>query len=465
MHVVLWDTQKNDVQKDYAGGMGTGVFRGSGRFGDWLISRGYRRDRRPVALNFAYLAGILKKLGHTVEYVLDRTAAGADLYIFNPALLTLDLEHQAMQEILAKRPAARILVTGPVAFSMPEAFSDLDVKVVRGEAEMLFWKIDEVLASEDQVISVGSVKDLDSLPWPDWSIFNYRTFRMKYDFWKFPTALVQLSRGCTFTCNYCPYIMVENKTRFRDPESVVEEIRYGAEHYGFRSFKFRDPLFGLDRKRSLQLADLISKLPFKIQFSIESRIDLMREETMIRLRGAGLTSITVGIETPNEETLRRYKRAPIKDDRQQDFVRFCRDLGIRTVAGFMIGFPEDTEASILSVLAYARKVNPTYANFNIVTPYPGTPFYAEVKDEIAETDLSRYSVYEPVLKYKHLSADQVRTLHTRCMRGFYFRSRYFADNSHLLWPLLQRFPKRRHKQVQLAAEKMEKIAETLRRAA
>ena len=465
MHVVLWDTQKNDVQKDYAGGMGTGLFRGGGRFGDWLISRGYRRDRRPVALNFAYLAGILKELGHTVEYVLDRAAAGADLYIFNPALLTLDLEHQAMQEILAKRPAARILVTGPVAFSMPEAFSDLDVKVVRGEAEMLFWKIDEVLASEDQVISVGSVKDLDSLPWPDWSIFNYRTFRMKYDFWKFPTALVQLSRGCTFTCNYCPYIMVENKTRFRDPESVVAEIRYGAEHYGFRSFKFRDPLFGLDRKRSLQLADLISKLPFKIQFSIESRIDLMREETLIRLRGAGLTSITVGIETPNEETLRRYKRAPIKDDRQQDFVRFCRDLGIRTVAGFMIGFPEDTEASILSVLAYARKVNPTYANFNIVTPYPGTPFYAEVKDEIAETDLSRYSVYEPVLKYKHLSADQVRTLHTRCMRGFYFRSRYFADNSHLLWPLLQRFPKRRHKQVQLAAEKMEKIAETLHRAA
>ena len=145
---------------------------------------------------------------------------------------------------------------------------------------MLFWKLDEVLASEDQVVSVGSVKDLDSLPWPDWSMFNYRTFRMKYDFWKFPTALVQLSRGCTFTCNYCPYIMVENKTRFRDPESVVEEIRYGAEHYGFRSFKFRDPLFGLDRKRSLELADRISKLPFKIQFSIESRIDLDRKSVV-----------------------------------------------------------------------------------------------------------------------------------------------------------------------------------------
>ena len=465
MHIVLWDTNANDVQKDYAGGMGTGLYRGRGGLGDWLVGRGYHRDHRPVALNFAYLAGIFKQAGHTVEYVLDQMPPTADLIIFNPALMTLGLEHQTMQKILEQQPDARILVTGPVAYALPEAFVDLDVKVVRGEAEMLFWKLEDVLADENQVVSVGTVKDLDSLPWPDWSVFDYRSFRIKYDFWKFPTAPVQLSRGCTFTCNYCPYIMMENKTRFRNPESVIAEIRHGAEHYGFRSFKFRDPLFGLDRKRALQIADLISQLPYKIQFSIESRIDLMREETLIRLRGAGLTSITVGIETPDEETLRRYKRAPIQDDRQRDFVRFCRDLGIRTVAGFMVGFPEDTEESILGVLAYARKVNPTYANFNIVTPYPGTAFFTQVKEQIEDFDFSHYSVYEPILKYKYLTATQVRELHARCMRGFYFRSRYFADNGHLLWPVLQRFSSRRHKQVQLAAEKIEKIAETLRRAA
>jgi radical SAM superfamily enzyme YgiQ (UPF0313 family) len=140
-------------------------------------------------------------------------------------------------------------------------------------------------------------------------------------------------------------------------------------------------------------------------------------------------------------------------------------LGIRTVAGFMVGFPEDTEESILGVLAYARKVNPTYANFNIVTPYPGTEFFTQVKDQIEDFDFSHYSVYEPILKYKYLTTAQVRELHARCMRGFYFRSRYFADNGHLLWPVLQRFSSRRHKRVQMAAEKIEKIAETLRRAA
>jgi len=443
MQVVLWDTNENSVQKDYAGGMGTGLYRGRGGVLDWLVGRGYRRDFRPVAMNFAYLAGIFKQLGHTVQYVCDRMPADADLYVFNPALLTLGIEHQVMQKLLWQRPDAQILVTGPIAYALPEAFADLPVKLVRGEAEMLMWKLEEVLNASEQVVSVGSVKDLDSLPWPDWSPFNYRAFRVKYDFWKFPTSLVQLSRGCTFTCNYCPYIMIENHTRFRNPECVVEEIQHSVKQYGFRSFKFRDPLFGLDRKRVLSLVEKIGRLPFKIQFSIETRIDLMRRETLEALREVGLTSITVGIESPSEETLRRYKRAPIKDDRQRDFVRVCQELGIRTVAGFMVGFPEDTEASILDVLAYARGVNPTYANFNIVTPYPGTEFFTQVKNEIEDFDFSHYSVYEPILKYENLSRDQVTALHSRCMRGFYFRSRYFADNAHLLWPWLQRFVKTR----------------------
>ncbi len=62
----------------------------------------------------------------------------------------------------------------------------------------------------------------------------------------------------------------------------------------------------------LRLAELIGRLPRKIQFSIESRIDLLRPETLRRSAEVGLTSITVGIETPDEDTLRQYNRAPIK---------------------------------------------------------------------------------------------------------------------------------------------------------
>jgi radical SAM superfamily enzyme YgiQ (UPF0313 family) len=363
----------------------------------------------------------------------------ADLYVFNPALQTIDLEQTAIRQALQFSPRPRVLVVGAVAHALADSFRALGATVVRGEPEQLLWKLQEALQSTEEVIDVGTVRDLDALPWPDWSTFEPRRFAIRYDFTRFPTALIQLSRGCTFTCNYCPYIMIENKTRFRDPEQVVAEMRHGMRQHGFKSFKFRDPLFGLDRQRALRLAELIGKLPRKIQFSIESRIDLLRPETLQALKDVGLTSVTVGIETPHEHTLRQYKRVPIKDDKQREFVERCRNMGIRTVAGFMIGFPEDTEQSIKNVLSYAREVNPTYANFNIVTPYPGTKFFAEIKSRIGDLDFSKYDVYQAVLQYEHLTPQRVMELHGWCFERFYFRMRYLRANAHLLWPWLRRF--------------------------
>ena len=132
--------------------------------------------------------------------------------------------------------------------------------VLKGEPEQLMYRWDEVLSSNENVIDVGVVADLDRLPMPDWSLFRYPDFRIMYDFWRFPTTFIQQSRGCTFKCNYCPYIMIESKTRFRSPESVAAEMQHGIDRYGFESFKFRDPLFGLNRKKALELAENIGGL-------------------------------------------------------------------------------------------------------------------------------------------------------------------------------------------------------------
>ncbi len=438
MRIVLWDTRKLGVSKDFAGGMGVGRYRGEGGPRDRLIRLFYSRDRRPVALLYAHLAAVFRQLGHEVQYVEDDIPAAADVYVFNPSLITLKIEQEAVAAARKKNPQAAVLVVGLVASVMPEAFDSPGVTVVKGEAEQLLWTLDEVLARPGTVANLGIIEDLDRIPPPDWSLFSPQRFRIGYDFWKFPTALVQHSRGCSFKCNYCPYILLDGGTRFRSAEAVVEEIARDAREWGFRSFKFRDPLFGLDRARLYRLAELLGRLPRPIQFSIETRIDLMRPETLRVLKRVGLTSITVGIETPDEESLHSYHRANINGDRQREFIATCREMGIRTVAGFMIGFPHDTEKSIRAVLDYATRLGPTFANFNVVTPYPGTQFFAEIKDRIADFDYSHYDVYTPVLKYDNLSRERVTELHGKCFRHYYFRWPYLAANAHLLWPFLRR---------------------------
>jgi len=439
MRIVLWDTRRLGVSKDFAGGMGVGRYHGGRGIRDRLIERFYRRDRRPAALLFAHLAAVFGRLGHEVEYSLDRIPGDADIYVFNPSLITLQIELEAIAKARKQNPAATVLVVGLLPSVMPEAFDSLGVTVVKGKAEQLLWTLDDVLDRPGAVTNLGAIEDLDRIPLPDWGLFSPRRFRVGYDFWKFPTAYIQHSRGCSFKCNYCPYILLDGNTRFRNPEAVVDEIRHDMRQWGFRSFKFRDPLFGLDRKQLYRLAELMGRLPKPIQFSIETRIDLMRPEILRVLKRVGLTSITVGIETPDEDKLRRYRRSTVNDDRQREFVAICRQMGIRTVAGFMIGFPQDSEQSIRSVLQYAKLVGPTFANFNIVTPYPGTEFFEQIKDRIADFDYSRYDVYTPVLEYDNLSREQVADLHGKCFRHYYFRWPYLAANAHLLWPLLQRF--------------------------
>ena len=455
LRIVLWDTRHGGVFKDFAGGFGVGQFHGKGLRAK-IIQHFYRRDFRAPPLAYGYLAAGLARLGHSVEYCLEDTPP-AELYIFNPALMTLPYELEVIRRLNRRAPQTQILVVGQVASTMPDAFAGVDCRVLNGEPEQLITKLDDVLGATDQRVAIGTVADLDTLPFPDWSIFPYWQFKVGYDFYKFPTAYVQSSRGCTLSCSYCPYIILENKVRTRSPALVAEEIRRNMEEYDFRSFKFRDPLFGAKRKHVEELACEIGKLPRKIQFSVESRIELLPREVLEVLRAVGLTSVTVGIETPSRETLVKYKRAPIKDDKQSQFVEMCRGLGIRVVAGFMIGFPEDTKDTIRAVLRYAKQVDPFVANFNVCTPYPGTGFIDEIEPLIASRDWTRYDVYSPVLKYEHLSSDIVAELHQECFRQYYFRWQYLSENWQFLFPRLHRFvssvsrKKQIHARVTLAA--------------
>jgi len=352
--------------------------------------------------------------------------------------MTLPYELTVIRRLKEQSPRTEILVVGQVASTMPDAFAGCDCRVLNGEPEQLIVKLDEVLAATEQNVTIGTVASLDALPFPDWSVFPYWLFQVGYDFSRFPTAYVQSSRGCTLSCTYCPYIILENKVRTRSPALVAEEIRRNMEAYDFRSIKFRDPLFGAKRKHVEELAEQIGKLPRKIQFSVESRIELLSREVLEMLRDVGLTSVTVGIETPSRETLVKYKRAPIKDDKQSQFVEMCRRLGIRVIAGFMIGFPEDTRQTIRAVLRYAKQVDPYVANFNVCTPYPGTGFIDEIEPLIASRDWSRYDVYTPNLKYENLTAETVAELHQECFRQYYFRWKYLAENWQFLFPRLSR---------------------------
>ena len=167
MQVVLWDTRKLDASKDFAGGFGVGQYPGGGGVRGKIIRHFYKRDRRPAALLMAHLAAVFGRLGHRVHYVEDHIENGADLYVFCPSLITLHLERRAIARVKADNPTAQVLVCGLLASVMPEAFDGLDVTIVKGEAEQLLWRLDEVLARPGGTVILRAYKTKTRLCWGD----------------------------------------------------------------------------------------------------------------------------------------------------------------------------------------------------------------------------------------------------------------------------------------------------------
>ena len=139
MKVILWDTRQRDVQKDFAGGMGVGMHPGTGGVRGKIIQFMYRRDFRPMALNFAYLAAVIKKLGHEVQYAVDEVPA-ADVFILNPALMTLDIERQCVDQIRRQQPNAQILVVGKLLLRCRKLSKTVVPKCCGGEPEQLLTR-------------------------------------------------------------------------------------------------------------------------------------------------------------------------------------------------------------------------------------------------------------------------------------------------------------------------------------
>ena len=75
-----------------------------------------------------------------------------------------------------------------------------------------------------------------------------------------PLISVQTSRGCSYDCTYCPYMVVQTpQWRKRTPENVVDEIEYLIKEFGIRSIVFRDPLFTMDMERVKKLCQEIRR--------------------------------------------------------------------------------------------------------------------------------------------------------------------------------------------------------------
>jgi anaerobic magnesium-protoporphyrin IX monomethyl ester cyclase len=270
---------------------------------------------------------------------------------------------------------------------------------------------------------------LNALPFPRWNQFDIRRFRYQIVTAKGITLPILGSRGCPYTCNYCPYL-VNSLYRVRTPENIAEEIAYLVHNYDIRGVTFRDPNLTFDKKRAHAFAGELLKRKLDIRWGMEARTDRLDAELIDILHRSGLRSVEIGVESANEETLRGNLRKAIPKTHQEEIVRHCHRLGIRVIANYTLGLPNDTVQGIHETIRYAKKLNTFAIQFTVTTPYPGTPFYQRVKDRIFDPDWEHFNGWTSVYKHPAIAPDELHRLREFAYVSYHLRPRY-------VWRFLQ----------------------------
>ncbi|MBE8539487.1 B12-binding domain-containing radical SAM protein [Geoglobus acetivorans] len=267
-------------------------------------------------------------------------------------------------------------------------------------------------------------ENLDEIPFPAYDLLpmdRYSVVGMKLE--HFP---VVTSRGCPFGCIYCATSAFMG-TRFRNKSAryVLDELEWLGEKFGARNIAISDDTFTLNRKRVQEICRGIRERGLDINWSCSSRVDTVNREILEEMRKSGCDLIYYGVESANENVLRFYRKK-IDMSKVKRAVDVTKKAGIAVVASFILGAPMETREDCMRTINYAIKLNPDYAQFSLLTPYPGTELYdmAEKSGWILTKDFDRYTAAKPVLKNFHLSPDELKNLLSYAYRRFYLRPSY-----------------------------------------
>jgi anaerobic magnesium-protoporphyrin IX monomethyl ester cyclase len=421
--------QTNCTLKDVAGGFGTVFTVGKSPFAK-LLEFAKRRIAAIPNITLAYLDSILSAHGAEVQ-VLDvrksEQLVPADLYLIASSIVDCNFEREIGIEV-KRRFGSKVGYFGTFASSVPDFFSGAADFVVKEEIENIAPSIARGYIPEG-IISAGFVQDLDTLPFPKWDQFEIRKFRYQIITGKGITLPMLGSRGCPYTCNYCPYL-VNSCYRVRSAESIVDEIRYLSAKYGIQGISFRDPNLTFNKKRAHEFADLLLRYNLDVRWSMEARTDRLDPELLELLYRAGLRSIEVGVESANQQTLRGNKRKAIPRTQQERIIECCHKLGIRVIANYTLGLPNDTVDGIQDTIRYAKKLNTFAIQFTVTTPYPGTQFYDTVRHDIFEKDWERFNGWTSVYHHAAVSSEELHRLREFAYVSYHLRPRY-------VWRFLQ----------------------------
>jgi len=288
------------------------------------------------------------------------------------------------------------------------------------------------------------IEDLDALPFLAYDLVDVKAY------WRVPPAAIIpprkyvsffSSRGCPNRCMYC-HNLFGKRFRSQSAERLAAEVGHFTKKYGVREIELLDDMFNKDPQRVIDFCDLAVKrnMNLRISFPNSFRTDILTEDVMDAMVGAGLFHAAVSLESGSpriQKVIRKHLNIP----RFLDNVGYLVKKGVYTHGYTMLGFPTETEEEMEMTVDTACASPFHAASFFTVLPFPGSEIHALAMQTHPERMAAiRYTDVDFHHNTANLSEvpDEVFYARVRqAWRRFYLRPRR-------IYRLLRDFPERRY---------------------
>jgi radical SAM superfamily enzyme YgiQ (UPF0313 family) len=247
----------------------------------------------------------------------------------------------------------------------------LDGLVQRGASSQLVWPPQRLAKNPAWAKLSGPARDLISLkPYRDAWIRAHGYF----------STNIAASRGCPFHCNWCAKPISESRFQLRAASAVAEEMA-ALKSDGINHIWFGDDVFALNHHWVAEFAHEVAARDAAIPFKVQSRADLMREDTILHLKAAGCAEVWMGVESGSQLILNAMDKGVSLETIVAARTRL-KSAGIRACFFLQFGYPGETWEELRQTIEFVRRTRPDDIGISFSYPLPGTLFYERVRSQL-----------------------------------------------------------------------------------
>lgn len=220
-------------------------------------------------------------------------------------------------------------------------------------------------------------------------------------------AWLYTTRGCLYSCAFCQTPVFANGIIKTPIESIERVLRY-YRSIGVQFVTIWDENFGVFPEHTRDVLSLLAK--YGIPWGAGARADSLAKH-LDEWHENGLVTVQFGIESMNPANLNAIRKGETIEV-ELEMLERLNDHNCITIASYMIGFEQDTVEGVERNLRRLRRLNPDFLKLFVLTPYPHTPLWEEIRRKygIDTSDWSKFDGKHLVWNHPRLTSKDIQSL-------------------------------------------------------